>query len=229
MFRASCIDLYPIEWVPVQVFLRYNELHKFLRGHGRLGLGMALGIGHYETDQNYELKEHVLDALDTLCRVSAFDDIAINDLCNSAHISRSTFYRLFENKYNVFSWYLETIIGEWGNGIGTLLTWEEAMHIPARGVLGHKDAAHGVLSSSYCHRAIDDMAASIQRALTACCKAKGVAKDDELAFQIEGCGWFHAHAIASWDASGYALKSDVFASYLEHAIPSKLYNALALD
>lgn len=45
-----------------------------------------------------------------LLKEKSFDDIRISDICNGAMIHRTTFYKHFEDKYNLLSYALKNII-----------------------------------------------------------------------------------------------------------------------
>ena len=52
----------------------------------------------------------ILDTFMNLLKEKSFDDIRISDICNEAMINRTTFYKNFEDKYNLLSYALKNII-----------------------------------------------------------------------------------------------------------------------
>lgn len=52
----------------------------------------------------------ILDTFMNLLKEKSFDDIRISDICNGAMIHRTTFYKHFEDKYNLLSYALKNII-----------------------------------------------------------------------------------------------------------------------
>ena len=52
----------------------------------------------------------ILDTFMNLLKEKSFDDIRISDICNWAMIHRTTFYKHFEDKYNLLSYALKNII-----------------------------------------------------------------------------------------------------------------------
>lgn len=52
----------------------------------------------------------ILDSFMNLLKEKSFDDIRISDICNGAMIHRTTFYKHFEDKYNLLSYALKNII-----------------------------------------------------------------------------------------------------------------------
>lgn len=51
----------------------------------------------------------ILDATMTLLSKKAFEKIAVNDICQEALLSRSTFYSYFEDKYDLLRYALEAL------------------------------------------------------------------------------------------------------------------------
>ena len=52
----------------------------------------------------------ILDTFMNLLKEKSFDDIRISDICNGAMNHRTTFYKHFEDKYNLLSYALKNII-----------------------------------------------------------------------------------------------------------------------
>lgn len=52
----------------------------------------------------------ILDTFMNLLKEKSFDDIRVSDICNGAMIHRTTFYKHFEDKYNLLSYALKNII-----------------------------------------------------------------------------------------------------------------------
>lgn len=51
----------------------------------------------------------LLNAFTQLLDTKAFEDITINELCDTAMIRRTTFYKHFDDKYEYFKFYLSTL------------------------------------------------------------------------------------------------------------------------
>lgn len=54
----------------------------------------------------------ILDTFINLLKEKAFDDIRISDICDGAMVHRTTFYKHFEDKYDLLKYALRSIINE---------------------------------------------------------------------------------------------------------------------
>lgn len=75
--------------------------------------------------ENYERKMEVVRAIAELSRDTPLSRLRIESICDCAHISRTTFYRLFENKYDAVDWYHQTLRCGTASDIGRSLTCHE--------------------------------------------------------------------------------------------------------
>lgn len=50
------------------------------------------------------VKRAIIDALDALLENQEFERISVQDICERAQVSRTTFYRHFEDKYHLVNW-----------------------------------------------------------------------------------------------------------------------------
>ena len=50
------------------------------------------------------MKHALAGGLKTLLRKRSFDDITVADICNASEISRRSFYRYFQDKYDLLNW-----------------------------------------------------------------------------------------------------------------------------
>lgn len=64
-------------------------------------------------EETMDTKRIISTALLDLLKDHRFDDITVQDVIEKAHVSRSTFYRHFEDKYELMTWhyqdYLDTL------------------------------------------------------------------------------------------------------------------------
>ena len=69
----------------------------------------------------------ILKAMDRLCRDVAYDDIPVETLCDEVGISRATFYRSFESKYRIASWWQDLVLLATMRRIGRVYSWQDGL------------------------------------------------------------------------------------------------------
>ena len=63
--------------------------------------------------RNQYVVEHITNAVLNLLQEKSLDDISISEICDSAAVSRTSFYRNFESKEDVVKRYVEKLIRPW--------------------------------------------------------------------------------------------------------------------
>lgn len=59
------------------------------------------------TKREMLVKRAIIEALDELLTDKSFDDVQVQDICEKAQVSRTTFYRHFRDKYDLVNWTYE--------------------------------------------------------------------------------------------------------------------------
>jgi len=59
-----------------------------------------------------DAKEILMEALRALLREKPFDNISVSDIITKANVSRATFYRHFQDKYNLMCWVYEAQVNK---------------------------------------------------------------------------------------------------------------------
>lgn len=78
--------------------------------------------------------EILCEAFTDLLQTTSFENITVNDICETSNVGRSTFYRHFEDKHDFLRYYLTTITDafvaelEGSTQIDGLLPYAESMH-----------------------------------------------------------------------------------------------------
>ena len=80
-------------------------------------------------NSNYDIKMEILKATTALVDEVPFDKLAIGAICKAANISRTTFYRFFDDKFAVAQWYANYAFAQGTNEIGVSLPWYEGYYI----------------------------------------------------------------------------------------------------
>ena len=80
-------------------------------------------------NSNYDIKIEILKATTALVDEVPFDKLTIGAICKAANISRTTFYRYFDDKFAVAQWYANYAFAQGTNEIGVSLPWYEGYYI----------------------------------------------------------------------------------------------------
>lgn len=75
----------------------------------------------------------IATAVNELCKSTPFSNLTVDLICNSAGVSRSTFYKAFSDKYDICVWYQNLMI-EGGMGeVGRTLTCRQGVRAAFEG------------------------------------------------------------------------------------------------
>lgn len=88
---------------------------------------------------NYERKMAIVHAIAVLSADMPLSGIRIDAICREAGVSRTTFYRLFDNKYEAVSWYHGLLQHGSAQQVGKTLTFHEASVIMNQRIYEDRD------------------------------------------------------------------------------------------
>ena len=77
----------------------------------------------------------ILRAMDELCLEVTFADLKMIDICAKAAISKTTFYRYFQNKQNAVRWHMKIIAKIGTCQIGRSYSWREGILVSLLGMI----------------------------------------------------------------------------------------------
>lgn len=162
-----------------------------------------------------------------LCKKTSLDDITIDDICEAAGVSRSSFYRAFHSKYDIAPWCLRFPLEEGVGKMGRSLTCQEGIATTLEIFALFKDLFNAAKSTSEM-KVCDDaerqhVTALIRETLEAC---HGADVDEELAFQIE---WVTAAGLdvsENWIRGTIDKPSDELAKLFASCYPLRLRKLL---
>jgi AcrR family transcriptional regulator len=187
----------------------------------------VLNPDSHTIDKDYEAKMSVLRAVNTMTETVDIDKMTVNSICEESHISRQTFYRYFNGKYDVLLWFFKNVITEYLGEIGVTLSWSEALSLLHRVAHRRATLAKSAYSSSFAESYIKDVAKIVSDILrTTIVDTKRLMVSPELEFQIIAWGWTFSHSVADWNKSGQKIPADAFSAYLASTVPSKLQKML---
>lgn len=73
------------------------------------------------------LRANILQILFRLLDEAPYASINVSSICKVANISRSTFYRLFSSKYDVFNWFMRATLRSSFSQIGRFFSWSDGL------------------------------------------------------------------------------------------------------
>lgn len=172
-------------------------------------------------------KVRIVSALSELLEEKAFRAITVRDICDKAGVSRQTFYRHFENKYDVAQWYWQQTASKHLLRVGRDLTWRDSLQKSFE------------LGAEY----LDFFAeASLDGAYESCeefgrrCRAEslkstvvdylGLPLTEELEFQIDFFAQGEARMVRNAVRSSKPFDAERFARLLELCVPQQLHDLL---
>lgn len=157
----------------------------------------------------------------------SLESLSVEELCRGAGISRSTFYRLYSDRYKVATWWQDVFFMAGIRQIGRAYTWRDGLLISisgqkllpslARACQGLDDynANQRVGRRHYRECLVDTLVNHHGRELT-----------DDLSFQIDFYTEMETHVIDGWVRDGLQTPVAVLAGRLVACVPSALREAI---
>lgn len=166
-------------------------------------------------------------ALNELCKTSQMESVTIDSICEVSKVSRSTFYRIFPDKYEIPLWAQKFTLRVGLEEIGRTLTCVEGLQITHEGFLHFKD----LIRSSTMTR--DRLSADnvgkreyIASLTTTLEDYKGIPIDKELSFQINYTAMAGANIAAKWLSDEISATPSELAVLLDSCFPARLYKLI---
>ena len=178
--------------------------------------------------QEMAIRNRFLDAAEVLLADRSLAKLSISDLCAQAQVSRQTFYRYFEDKYDLAQWHFTHIVAKPLIEIGRTLNWYDATLAAVNEIVARKvlyvaayQQSRGYQSiSAFGHRSIRDILTET------IVEYRGIELTDDLEFQIR----YHAEAtlnvFTNWGRKGMQTPPEDFTRRLCQCIPYDLFNLL---
>lgn len=174
-------------------------------------------------DTEFAIRMSVVGALKHLLATTDIDHILVGELCREAGISRTTFYRYFNDKYAITEWHFGYCCDQYSQGIGRRYTFHEStsriLDVFRRESLLYIGSCRSVKSSSmllYAKRHfVENLESTIADYL-------GVELDESLRFQVEYAGHLIVDMTGWWINGHQEVPVDTFLDALDAALPPRL-------
>ncbi|MDR0500408.1 MAG: TetR/AcrR family transcriptional regulator [Coriobacteriales bacterium] len=176
-----------------------------------------------ELPEGYKQRMRILHAVNAPIKT-----LTVSDICAACSISRQTFYKYFDSKYDISYWYVYYCDSVTLTEIGRSLTWHD-------GVLGFFTLLRReqTFFSFSVENGLPDhnlQPANIHRQdiLTETLRDyRHIQITAELTFYIRTFADLFDRSIQSWFSSGMKLTPEEFAAYITNCVPKPLYEALS--
>lgn len=155
-----------------------------------------------------------------------FDDLSISKICEEAHISRSTLYRSFSDKFEIPQWHFSMISNENLFRIGRELSWFEGSY---RNSIEHRKLRHfyqAAFASSGRHGLTAFAEREYTKVLQDIVQENLGYINDELLFHIDYAVGAEALTISRWAMNGMKTSPMQLAKWTISCIPRRLYEAV---
>jgi AcrR family transcriptional regulator len=182
-----------------------------------------------EIISNFEIKIGVLNAMTELMAETPFDKLTIGSICKAASMSRTTFYRYFDDKFAVAQWYVRYAFSQGTDEIGRTLPWYEGYYITETLMTDQIDFFKGVsISSDY--NAIDNYSPRKRRETLqeTIVEIKHLKLTEQLRFQIDVVVEAETHLFPRWHEGAYDCSLEEICRWMADSVPYELRNMLSI-
>lgn len=172
---------------------------------------------------------HIIAVMDYLAEnTPKFDAMSVSGICKNGNISRSSFYRLFEDKYDAANWYMCRCLDLGNTLTGRAYNWYDGNVVTLSGcMLMRRLMASAWKSSGY--YAMKETGIRRKRAdlLDTLRNWKHIEVTDELAFQCDCFAYLESYVVRNWIMSENPRSIEEVSTYLDHLVPRELHSLLA--
>lgn len=170
----------------------------------------------------------IIAALDYLARNAPIDQISVSTICEQAQISRTSFYRLFSDKYDAANWCMCCALEVGNKQTGRNYTWRDGNIVTLSGCLIMRDLMVGAWSSPGRH-AMKETGIRHRRQdlIDSVVDWKYADLTDQLLFEIDSFAYLESYMVRTWIASKELRSVEEMAAYIEDCVPRHLHDLLS--
>ncbi len=171
----------------------------------------------------------IVSVMDCLAQEMPFDKLTVTAICDQAKISRTTFYRLFDDKFAAPNWYVHLVSRIGHVECGRTLSWHDASVITLSGLSMMKNLLMSTkVCSGYDSSENTGMRLRESSLTETVVQRTGCRPDSELAFQIKFFARAEVPLVREWyqDSDSVCVKD--MAHAVESCVPQRLHDLIAL-
>lgn len=172
-------------------------------------------------------KYRLAKAIKELMITKPLDKISVTDIVKVCEITRPTFYRHFQDKYDLVNWYFEKLATESFEQMGVSLSLREGLQKKFELMKKEDVFFISAFSSQAQNCLIDYDYEYIYQFYKGILKRHGMEQlEDELDFLLRMYCRGSIFMTSEWSQNGMKLSPEKMADYLVDAMPPKLYEIL---
>lgn len=173
-----------------------------------------------------QTKMDILHAVD-----EPLDRTTITKICKNAGISRKTFYRHFESKYDIPWWHTIYCRKFYLNEIGRTIDWRTGYYHYLRMILMERDfyrlTIKGISGNPFAVTPVSENRVKVL--LDTLERYRNVTIDDNMKFLVETFSRLECAVIDGWLKSSQPADLHLWTDYMISLVPPRLYEALKLE
>ena len=172
---------------------------------------------------------HIVSVMDYLSETIPFEELTISDICKASDVSRASFYRLFEDKYDAVNWFVYEVSMLGHAETGRTMNWYDASIITLSGFHLMRHLLMSACAASG-YSSLGETSTRLRIAhLTESLEAyRHVEIDDTLRFQIEFFSHSEIQAVHRWYPVADTVSVEQMAANIETCVPCRLHDLLAM-
>lgn len=171
----------------------------------------------------------VVSVMDELCADTPFTKLTVTAICDAAGISRTSFYRLFEDKYEATNWFVHAVSRIGHVQTGRTLSWHDASVATLSGLVLMKNL---LASTAGCdgYNSSENTGIRLRTSSLTQTAARRLGRepDEELGFQICFFARSEVPMVREWYRETDARPVEAMARIVESCVPPRLHDLLQL-
>lgn len=171
------------------------------------------------------MRFHLFSTFASLMETRPFDAISTKALCESANVSRQTFYNYFTDKYAMLEWYFDYVFSQSPSKIGRSLSWYEGILAMAQAGYENRqftenigtgnDEIRRMVTQRWKETLVDTLVNYKHELLT-----------EELMYQIDVFSRFFVNEFGKWKMDMDSMPPEKFARLADGVVPHLLHETL---
>ena len=180
-------------------------------------------------DVNDRTKERLAKGIKTLMMGKSLDKITVKEIVDQSELTRQTFYRYFQDKYDLVNWYFDKLAQQSFKLMGVSLTLEEGLIQKFAFVKDEKDFFSAAFKSRDCNSLFDyDLKLITDFYTIRIVEKTGKPLDPDSKFLLDMYCQGSMDMTFKWVIEGMKMEPKEIADLLIDAIPEKLKDYLLI-
>ncbi|WP_418979437.1 TetR/AcrR family transcriptional regulator [Adlercreutzia equolifaciens] len=173
-------------------------------------------------------KQRIVEATERALEHISFEDLTVTIICDEANISRPTFYRYFQDKFEIAQWLWNQAGEKYLRECGRSLGWYESNLLMMRNFLEHQVFFSAANASDIDFNACINHGyrKRVEYLEEVIRERSPLLLTDDVRFQITFFTDAESRAIAAWGERGMKTPPEVVARRIEQCVPPRLHSII---